>query len=741
MPLQSKPVECQAERLDGRICRRRSLWYQITRTSNGLTIVVAMCDEHGIIAVYVAVDGAIFFKWATDAFQRAILGLGGRKRALCIADRCTRCDAHINVGCTNHMCKSCCTHGDYDCKLSGHRVDHARPMNPVRRLKDYLWHAPPGQQDEQEDEQHQDCAGDPQAVIKKVAGGDQPLYIILDSDDEDADGELFVIAPPPPPPPVPAIAGPSRLEAGPLLSLPAPEPEPKMKVRIMCDHVWEGNPARDSGIKTYKATVLIPASRADEGLFLLSDLTPAAMTELQLTQEMLPRLLVWDKDQMAYLLAFPTERDNPEDGSFAAEVRYNAKHRMNFRLLARQDEIGLHTELLAGERFKDVNIDWHTLKLVLILVEVIHYSEGYCKGRSRTLTADCKARRRRFDVKQCTASLSDLGVEALIALELLNADLRFVDDGTYRPDGITFETPLETVPYRSAYDNHELKLTIRVHGSKIAPPKRLRLDLLDDDRVSKGNGGEEEEEEEEEGRTRKRRKTMHHRARMAMTLRRTALTTRRVAVLGLVPPPPRPAFLCLSHDPLPRRTGPRAASPRSPPRCPRPPRQHGGRRHRPRAARYARPRPARRVVVLSLAPHRAALFCLPRDPPRRGLRSRAARYARPRPARRAILGPHAAPRRPPLPIARPDALGLAPHGTRGLAPPVVVDRPDSTAGAIIGLVPHGTLGLAPPAVSSTEPRAAPRRPPLPTARPALSPPIARCTAPLSPSTVHTVRPR
>ncbi|EJD35674.1 hypothetical protein AURDEDRAFT_175253 [Auricularia subglabra TFB-10046 SS5] len=56
---------------------------------------------------------------------------------------------------------------------------------------------------------------------------------------------------------------------------------------------------------------------------------------------------------------------------------------------------------------------------------------------------------------------------------------------TNQCNGITLDTPLDARPYGTDYDKQELMLTIRVHGSKLASPKRLR--------VARSAAGEREE--------------------------------------------------------------------------------------------------------------------------------------------------------------------------------------------------------------------------------------------------------
>ncbi|EJD35681.1 hypothetical protein AURDEDRAFT_175259 [Auricularia subglabra TFB-10046 SS5] len=442
MPLQSLPlpVACQSERLDGHVCGLEARWEHITRTTNGLTILVAMCAQHDIAAVYVSTDGVLFIKWATNRLQRRIIGLAGRTRAGCVADRCTHCDGQVNVGCTNHMCKACCDAGDYDCKYYKHRSDKVQPMNKVMRLKDFVWRAPPAQQDAHGEEaaaNNEDYEA--QAAIAPAGGdGNEPIvWVVFDSDDEDACGAaLAVVRPPAWAGPSPEKAGPSRSKAGSSSSVPAPAPE-VIEIDVECDHVWEGNAARDSGIMGYRTTVTVPAARGSEGGdFLLSDLTPEALATLKLTRKLARRLLVWDASSLRYLLAFPGKKDDPNEARFASAVTYNAKHHITFALPTKQHEIANHVALLAVERYKHINMDWHTLKDVLVHLEVLRFEEGFCKGRMESVYVDCLARRRRFDIEQCMVSLSDLGVEALVALDLLEADMHLVDDGTdRRPNG------------------------------------------------------------------------------------------------------------------------------------------------------------------------------------------------------------------------------------------------------------------------------------------------------------------
>ncbi|EJD44716.1 hypothetical protein AURDEDRAFT_166202 [Auricularia subglabra TFB-10046 SS5] len=503
MPLQSRPlpVACQVEQLNGHVCGLEAPWFHITRTTNGMTFLVAMCKTHSIVAVFVSMDGVIFFKWATDDFIRDLIGLAGRSRARRIADRCTRCLGRVNVGCTNHMCKTCCNGGEFDCKLSDHRIDKQRPMNPVRRLSDYIWHALPAQEDAQgEAAAANDENDDARAAIASAGGGGDVQWIIFDSEDEDACGQALAVARAPAQQgPSPEKAGPSRPKAGLSRSLPAPAPK-VIKIDVGCEHTWEGNAARDSGVMEYRTVVTVPASRGIEGgEFMLSDFTPEALAALKLTRKLTRRLLIWHKGSLRYLLAFPGKKDDPADPKFSPTVKYNAKHRISFQLPNEQDEIERHVPLLSAEQYKGVNLDWHTLKAVLVHLEVIRFAEGHCKGRMQTVYVDCKARHRRFDIEQCMVSLSDLGVETLVALDLLEADLSLVDDGTdRRPNGITLDTPLDARPYGTDYDKHELMLTIRVHGAKIAPPKRLR--------VARSADGEEGESEDAE-RPSKRRKT------------------------------------------------------------------------------------------------------------------------------------------------------------------------------------------------------------------------------------------
>ncbi|EJD33553.1 hypothetical protein AURDEDRAFT_177367 [Auricularia subglabra TFB-10046 SS5] len=466
-------IACPVELLNGCSCGQKCEWTRIVRSSHKLTFLVATCKKHGVIAVYCSVNGLKLFKWAKSDFERMLKGLGkGNKRPRNAADRCTACNAQMRALCSNWMCKKCCTKGEYDCTFSEHYVDKARPMNPRRNLKDHLW-KPEGGADGEElaagaDDDHEvivisdDEEDNEHGQLLFV--DEHGVVVVHDDDsDDDAYGNVVMVARMPSPGPVP---GPSRLSQ----QQQQQQPTPVLRIQVTCEHEWEANAARESGSAVYTTHVTVPATRGDNGPFLESDLTAAALVALKLAPTMVKRLLIWDAPQLKSLLAFPGDHDDPYDGSFASAVKYNAKHRISFVLPTRQDEIHKHVELMLEEIYCDLDCDWFTLRDVLIAMEVQHH---HTAGRVQTVYADCYARRRRFHIEHCKVSLSDLRMTDLIALELVTADLSRVDDGAHRPHGITFDTLLEAVPFRSQF-GHELKLVVRVHGSKIRTPKRRK---------------------------------------------------------------------------------------------------------------------------------------------------------------------------------------------------------------------------------------------------------------------------
>ncbi|EJD41157.1 hypothetical protein AURDEDRAFT_169746, partial [Auricularia subglabra TFB-10046 SS5] len=270
-------------------------------------------------------------------------------------------------------------------------------------------------------------------------------------------------------------AGPSRLE-------PSEESAP-LKIRVTCEHLWKANPVRDSGSAIYRTTVTVPSSRGEEGDFFESDFTDEALAALKLTRKLLKRVLIWDDSRVHYLLAYPEEDDDPTDACFALEVKYSAKHRITFLMNTKIEELESHVELKEEERRRDEEHEWDSLNHVLARVEVRHYEKkGYCEGNMVVKVGDCRAPRRRWHIEHCMLSLRDFCENDLMVLGLADADLSVTDDGDYRPSGITMDTLLNAEPWTSDYDDQELKIVIRVHGSAVASPKRRRLTCDDQEK-------------------------------------------------------------------------------------------------------------------------------------------------------------------------------------------------------------------------------------------------------------------
>ncbi|EJD35862.1 hypothetical protein AURDEDRAFT_175067, partial [Auricularia subglabra TFB-10046 SS5] len=533
----------------------KAKWIRIER--GGLTFLIAMCGDHRIVAVLCSVDKAKFFKWATTDFERSLMKLGrGNRLPKRPVDRCTHCRGRMHTDCDNWLCKKCCVKFGYNCSVDIHETEEARPEIPLMRIKDHLWHgededepAPVEREiidvDEEpevividDDEPHIDedsraprgeeadlaraiqlslltVDEESRALCGEEADIARAIQLSLlsmhaqaaqqdDEDDEDdpyvEDGDLSRAT---------KLsrwaaarlqrdgAGPSRL---------ADDESRTIRVRVSCEHLWEANAARESGDSIYRTVVTVPASRGEQGEFFESDLTDAALADLKLNRRLLKKVRVWDDNCEKYLL----------DPCFAWEVKYSMERRMQFVIVTAVEDLEDHVELTKEEKHRNERRDEDELRPVLVRVEVFHYEKkGYCQGELLIATGDCYVRRRRFYIEDCKVALSDLCENARMALDLEDTDVGIMDDGEYRPGGITMDTPLNAVPWTSDTDDHELKLVIRVHGSAAAYRKRRRP--MRGSRRGKGKGkgkgkakakeDEEDEEDEEETGDYKRRKT------------------------------------------------------------------------------------------------------------------------------------------------------------------------------------------------------------------------------------------
>ncbi|EJD34292.1 hypothetical protein AURDEDRAFT_131247 [Auricularia subglabra TFB-10046 SS5] len=126
--------------------------------------------------------------------------------------------------------------------------------------------------------------------------------------------------------------------------------------------------------------------------------------------------------------------------------------------------------------YRDEGKQWKNLRAIKVLVEAIHYQEeGYCKGRETRVKHDCYLRRRHWEAEECKFMLTDINEKVLEKLGLDDADFARMDDGQRRKIGIDENTLLRAQRLESRFDDHELHLVIRVHGSDFNPLKRANF--------------------------------------------------------------------------------------------------------------------------------------------------------------------------------------------------------------------------------------------------------------------------
>ncbi|EJD42798.1 hypothetical protein AURDEDRAFT_126175 [Auricularia subglabra TFB-10046 SS5] len=185
----------------------------------------------------------------------------------------------------------------------------------------------------------------------------------------------------------------------------------------------------------------------------------------------------------------------PDPPQKMINIEVNCEHRW---------KIGRHVLLTAAEVYREEGKEWKTLRAIKVLVEAVHYPEGYCKGREISVKHDCYLRRRHWEAADCKFTLNDINESVLEKLGLDNADFASMDDGRRRKHGIDEDTLLQAQPLESRFNDHELHLVVRVHGSDFNPLKR-------DGHIGYAEGWElSEEEMVAELNHAKRRKTDSH---------------------------------------------------------------------------------------------------------------------------------------------------------------------------------------------------------------------------------------
>ncbi|EJD41159.1 hypothetical protein AURDEDRAFT_169748 [Auricularia subglabra TFB-10046 SS5] len=172
-----KAVACQIRMHDGSKCGRKTRWVRLTRSEQKLSFLVAICDDHTVVAVFCSVDGLKWFYWAKTNFERSLkIAVGrGSERAKCLAERCTQCLAKMNGRCTNWLCKKCCTGVNAECALKNHRTEQPRPWNPIVRIRDFVWYG---------DDAEPPAPGEREPIDVDA----DPEVIVIDEDDDDDAG-------------------------------------------------------------------------------------------------------------------------------------------------------------------------------------------------------------------------------------------------------------------------------------------------------------------------------------------------------------------------------------------------------------------------------------------------------------------------------------------------------------------------------------------------------------------------
>ncbi|EJD38762.1 hypothetical protein AURDEDRAFT_172253 [Auricularia subglabra TFB-10046 SS5] len=248
-------------------------------------------------------------------------------------------------------------------------------------------------------------------------------------------------------------------------------PAKVIDIEVNCEHRWKANAARDAGNALYQTVIQVP-DHGVEGGFLASEHTEQALVDLKLDGMPLERLRAFDRRGIGYLFAFPGPKDNPNDKIFVRRLHYDKYRSISFCVDLGDHEIPRHVLRTAAEVYRDEDRDLKGLRAIKVLLEAIHYPEGYCKGRETRVQHDCYLRRRRWQREDCMFTLKDINDRILEKLGLDDVDFARMDDGSAREGGIDEETLLRAEPFESRFDDHELRLVIRVHGSDFNPLKR-----------------------------------------------------------------------------------------------------------------------------------------------------------------------------------------------------------------------------------------------------------------------------